>query len=560
MNKLKHTYNTLQLLRLGLLLCIAALLTNCANESVPQGGPQDADAPKTVKISPPQKSLHFRATKIKLTFDEFLREGGFAQTLISPPTEKRPEFHIEGRTLTVKFKSPLRDSTTYTINFADDIQDLNEGNKLSNFSYVFSTGDYIDSEQISGTVLIAKDNTPAKDVVVSLYSLDSSNAIRKSKPLYFAKTDAAGNFKIENIKKERYYIYALQDQNYNYIYDQPNELIGFSDSILDLTDSVKDQINLFVFEDNRRKLILNEAKALAPGYLRFDYSRPISSFKLDAAFSSPSDFAYFNSTNDTVNYWYSKYYTKFDSIYATADSSHQDTLRMQLKFIDKDSLFSNPRNFLTVVNQQLTFRKDSTNKLSPGFQELNKAVKINFSRPIIEINDSARIEILEDSVIYHVEPQVSIDEKTKMFVSIDFSKKEKTHYTITIPDSTFKDLFGTYNKILTYTFTTNTKDSYGNLRITLKTEHPENYYVVKLLNQAEETVKEFFFTGNGERKVSAEGILAGNYKFVVIEDLNKNGKWDSGDFDRKQQPEKIFTYKDTYQLKGGWDLDVEVKF
>ena len=147
-----------------------------------------------------------------------------------------------------------------------------------------------------------------------------------------------------------------------------------------------------------------------------------------------------------------------------------------------------------------------------------------------------------------------------MYVEANFEKKENTKYVVEIPDSALQDIFGTWNKKLTYQFTSNSKTSYGNLHITLKTEHPENYYTIHLLNSANEVVKEFFFTGNGERKVSADNILAGAYKFEVIDDTNKNGVWDTGDFKQKIQPEKIYTYKDIYQLKGGWDLDVEVKF
>lgn len=546
--------------RLLLLVLTCMILTNCANESVPQGGEVDKIPPKALKISPADKSLHFKSTKVKITFNEFIRESGFAQTLVSPPLDKKPDYHVEGRTVTIKFKSPLRDSTTYTVNFADDIQDLNEGNKLSNFTYVFSTGDYLDSAKISGSVLIAKDNSPAEEVVVALYATDSFTAIKRKKPLYFAKTDKAGQFQIQNLKKGSYYIFGLKDQNYNYLFDQPNELIGFSDSILNLTDSNHAPVQLRIFEDDNRKLILNEAKSIAPGQLQFNYSRPIKTFELKANLYSTTDFAYFNTTNDTVTYWYSNYYTKFDSLYTYADSSKADTLRMQLRFIEKDSLLVNQRNFLAVVNQLVKSKMDTAKVQNSGLQELNKAVKIVFTRPIIGISDSASIRIYQDSTLLDVNPSVTVDEKTKTFVLIDFPKKENTKYTLEIPDSMFRDLFGTYNKKLKYPFTTNGKDSYGNLRITLKTEHPEKYYVIKLQNANGEPVKEFFLTGNGERKVTAENILAGGYKFVVIEDDNHNGEWDSGNFKQKRQPEKIFTYKDVYQLKGGWDLDVEVKF
>ena len=547
-------------LRWAILLAATVIQFGCAQESVPQGGAQDKEAPKIKKITPADKSLHFNSDKIVIKFNEFIKATGFAQTLISPPLAKRPDFHAEGKTLTIKLKTPLRDSTTYTINFGDDIQDLNEGNKASNLTYVFSTGDYIDSQKVSGMVYLAKDNTPADGMVVSLYPKDSVDGILKSKPYYFTKTDKSGHFQINNIKADRYLIYALKDQNYNYLFDQPNELIAFSDSIVNLTDTVPKNITLYAFEDDRRKLALNETKSLAPGLLQFVYSKPIKSFKLDAALYSEGDFAYLNTTKDTVTYWYSKYYTKYDTLYLNANDRKFDTVRMELHFIEPDSLARSNRYSLDIINQPVKSKLDTLTKRNFNQQELNKSLKINFSRPVIKINETKQLNISEDSTSNIVTPKFVLDEKTRQSISVGFDKKENTHYTLEIPDSMFQGFFGTWNKKTYYRFTTNAKSNYGNLHITLKTEHPENYYVIRLLNSANETVKEFYLSGNGDKKVSADNILAGSYKFVVVEDSNKNGEWDSGEFKNKIQPEKTYTYKDIYQLKGGWDLDVEVKF
>lgn len=152
------------------------------------------------KISPADKTIHFNSDKIEIKFDEFLKQGSFAQTLVSPPLEKRPEFKVEGRTLTIKLKSALRDSTTYTINFGDDIQDLNEGNIAANFTYVFSTGSYIDSQKVSGMVIQAKDNTAADGIIVLLYPKDSVDGILKSKPFYFAKQIKPEPSKLKTLK------------------------------------------------------------------------------------------------------------------------------------------------------------------------------------------------------------------------------------------------------------------------------------------------------------------------------------------------------------------------
>lgn len=548
------------ILRWIICIVIALIQFGCANESVPQGGNQDKEQPKAKKIMPADKTLNFKSDKIQITFNEYLKATGFSQTLISPPMDKRPDFKVEGKTLTVKLKSALRDSTTYTINFADDIKDLNEGNTAENFTYVFSTGDYIDSQKVFGNIFLAKDNTPADAVVVSLYPLDSVDGILSAKPFYFAKTDKSGRFEINNVKAGKYHIYALKDQNYNYLYDQPNEQIAFSDSVIMLNDSVAKSITLYLFDENKRKLALDDVRSIAPGFLQIYYTNPINGFKLNGDLYSEGDFARFYDTNDTINYWYSKYYMKKGDLFFVANDSILDTARIELKFIEKDSLFSDSRNYLTIVNQANTSKEKTESKDVWTVQDLYKPLKINFTRPVIGINESKQLQIKRDSSEKSVATKFSLDEKTKQFISIDFEKTENASYALTIPDSMFQDILGTWNKRILYQFRTSGKDAYGNLRITLKTDHPENYYIVRLLNANNEVMKEFLFTGNGERKVSVENILAGSYKFLVIDDENRNGKWDTGDFKNKIQPEKMFIYKDTYQLKGGWDLEAEVKF
>ncbi len=549
-----------EMFRLLLLVFSAFILTRCAQESAPTGGKQDQEPPRAKKISPPDKSIHFRSSKIEITFNEFIKETGFSQTLISPVMDKRPDFKVSGKTLTIKLKSPLSDSTTYTINFADDIKDLNEGNTASNFTYVFSTGNFIDSQEVYGNVLLAKDNTPAENIVVALYPLDSTDGILNSKPVYFAKTDKSGEFEIKNVKTGGYNIYALKDQNYNYLYDQPNELIAFSDSLIDLNDSVFKKITLLLFDEKKGKLKVDEVRSISPGQLKISYTKPINSLKINGNLASDDDFYWFYDSKDSLTYWYSKYYIDRTSLFLAANDTLLDTVRMDLKYIANDSLLAMPQNFLGIVNQTNTSKERKENKEVFNIQELYKALKIEFTRPITGINETKSLHITEDTTGKVVDGRFYLDEKTKQFVFVEFDKRENTAYSVEIPDSMFQDLFKTWNKNLTYKFRTNSKDAYGNLHITLKTNQPENSYVVKLLNAGNEPVKEFFLSGDAEKKVSVENILSGSYKFLVIEDRNKNGKWDTGNFADKIQPEKMFLYKDTYQLKGGWDLDVEVKF
>lgn len=541
------------------MLCFAVTFSNCANEKAPEGGKKDTIPPKVKKMSPPNKSLHFTENKIEVTFDEFIKPTGFAQTLISPPLDKRPEFKINNKTLVIKFKSPLRDSTTYTINFADDIKDVNEGNILNNFTYVFSTGSYLDSQKVSGKVTMAKDNSAADGVIVSLYPPDSVNAIKRSKPFYFAKTDKSGNFKISNIKSAYYRVFALKDMSYDYLYNQPDELIAFSDTLLNLTDSVIRIVELHLFKENSSRLRYMGEKVIKPGFVQIYFSQPLNSLSLESNIETNKDFYYFNTTKDTVNYWYSAYSEKRAKLFLTANDTLKDTVRIELQNIDKDSILRNKKYQLTPDFQSNTSKYGASVKDIINAQELYKPLKISFNHPITGINPANTFRLYEDSVKKNLPVKFSIDSPGKQTLVFDFQKTEVTNYTLEVPDSAFQDIFGTWNAAFKYKFKTTSKDNYGNLNVIVKSEHPEKNFVVRVLDAGDNVIAEIRISSEGEKKLLVQNVPIGTYRVIAIDDANNNGVWDTGNFNNKTQPERIINFKDTYTLKGGWDLDIEVR-
>ena len=124
---------------------------------MPTGGPKDSIPPRLVSASPTLNSTNVKGNKITLTFNEYidLKE---AQTnvLISPLPKKQPSIDFKLKTVTVKLKDTLLPNTTYSINFGNAIVDNNEGNPLKDFTYVFSTGNQIDSFTLSGKVILAE--------------------------------------------------------------------------------------------------------------------------------------------------------------------------------------------------------------------------------------------------------------------------------------------------------------------------------------------------------------------------------------------------------------------
>ena len=145
---------------LCLWLCLL-LLAGCAKIVVPTGGPRDVTPPSVSKVEPESGTTNFKAKQIKITFDEFVElNNPLDNTLVSPPLNSSPEFIVSGKSLIMKIKDTLQSNRTYNIVFSDCIKDFTEGNKLSYFHYTFSTGDFVDSFYLRGTVTNALTRLP----------------------------------------------------------------------------------------------------------------------------------------------------------------------------------------------------------------------------------------------------------------------------------------------------------------------------------------------------------------------------------------------------------------
>ncbi|MCM1312462.1 MAG: Ig-like domain-containing protein [Bacteroides sp.] len=215
----------------------------CANIGTPDGGPYDETPPKIVRTSPKYASTNSRATKVVLEFDENVKlENAAEKVVISPPQKEQPEISASGKKITVTLLDTLRRNTTYTIDFADAIEDNNEGNPMGDYAFTFSTGEDIDTFQVSGHVLDASNLEPIKGMLVGLYSVDSltdttgttfPDSIFRTKPLErISRTDSRGHFVIKGIAPGQYRVFALNDQNQNFLFDQKSEMVAFTDRVI----------------------------------------------------------------------------------------------------------------------------------------------------------------------------------------------------------------------------------------------------------------------------------------------------------------------------------------
>ncbi len=220
------------------LLAALFFLSRCAQPVSPGGGPKDEQPPQIIRYEPDIYSTRFTGDRFKIDFDEFIQLDKLnQQLLISPPMDELPDFKAKGKSLLVKFNEELKENTTYTLFFGDAIVDITEKNPLKENSYVFSTGDKVDSMSMKGTVLQAIDLQAAEDVFVMLYKNNNDTLPIDSlpltvKPFYLSKTDKNGKFSFSGLADEEYLIFALRDLNSNHIFDQPTEEIAFLDTLV----------------------------------------------------------------------------------------------------------------------------------------------------------------------------------------------------------------------------------------------------------------------------------------------------------------------------------------
>jgi Bacterial Ig-like domain len=220
-----------------LLAIISALIisitgsTGCANIIPPQGGPKDSIPPKLEKAEPGDSSRNFKEMKITLVFDEFVDVQNVQANLIVSPTYKHfPSVDHKLNTVTVKLKDTLEPNTTYSLNFGESIKDINEGNILKEFTYIFSTGSYIDSLELHGKVMLAETGKTDTTLIVMLHTSSDDSVVRKENPRYIAKLDGQGNFIFKNLPPTTFYLYALKDEGGTRRYFSDKQLFAFAAS------------------------------------------------------------------------------------------------------------------------------------------------------------------------------------------------------------------------------------------------------------------------------------------------------------------------------------------
>ena len=516
------------------------ILFGCAKRGTPTGGPKDSIPPVLVNASPKLNSTNFDSEEIRLTFDEWIKLDKVQdQLIISPPLEKssyeiKPLSGVTKKVF-LKFLDSLAPETTYTINFGNSIKDNNENNPLTFFSYTFSTGETIDSLYVRGNTKDAFSQESDEFISLQLYRVDSlfkDSIIFQDKPTYISNTLDSTNYKFQNLKEGKYLLIALKDVDNNYFFDPYYDKIGFIDSLITLPrDSV---IDLKLFKEET-EIIWDKPHFINSEKIGFGYYGKLDLDKIKIESNIPDSVNYVfikEKETDTLNLWLSR--NSFDSLNFSLIET--DTIKLTTVKFDRkrDSLI------------------DSLN-LSPktvNVIHLKESFKISSNIPLNKIEDSL-ITIRDiDSLIIPFTTSINdrLDE-----IDIDFEVSPSDDYSIFIKPRAIKDIRGTENDTLQFNVVSQTLEDYGNVFLDVIANN-DSKYILHLLDSNSNIIREFKNV-NSLSTYIFDYIRPGKYTFRLIEDLNSNDLWDTGNYLKQVQPEPVYYFPSELDVRANWDLN-----
>lgn len=531
-------------------LAMAILLNACASQMAPTGGEKDITPPVPVRSNPDNLSLHFKSQKITITFNEFIQAGDFgSQVFFSPALKIKPQYRVHGKTLSITLNDTLKSHTTYTVNFGAAVKDITEGNIMINYQYVFSTGDYIDSMYIQGVIKGAEDGLPKENVLAMLYSDLTDSVIAKERPAYYAHTDKNGHFEISHLKEGAYKLIGLRDQDADLQYG-PADDIAFLDSAVEIRDSAG-FYSLLLFKPVAGQQKMLGAHASQPGKVSIAFARPVHQMQVTPLSGNAAEgLLQYNAARDTAIFFLNDLFS--DSMrLQMVDGDFSDTAEVRMKPVNEKEKVFLPKFTITSVLKS---------GRSSQQQEPDKPFLLQFSIPVTTVSPGKMLVLTNDTtkVSLPLEAKLIADTVTlRKRAAVSFPFSEKTNYTLMIPDSAFMDVYGRFNDSVSIAFVTFEKSATGNLLLKVTTDSARNYFY-ELSNSSKEVVaRGKLKPGLAELKFNA--MRPGQYSLKVIEDLNGNNRWDTGNYWKQLQPEKIYNYTDEITLRANWDLEVEMK-
>ena len=588
-------------------LFLLLFFSSCANRGIgPQGGPKDTIPPRMVKEQPLNQSVNFHGKKIEITFNEYLQLDNIQQNLlVSPPQQVSPIVKAVGKKVTVEMQEDLIDSTTYTLDFGNAICDYTEKNPLRGYVFAFSTGDRIDSMEVYGRVANAEDLNPVSGLMVGLQANLHDSAFSTLPFTRVARSDSLGEFGIQNLRNGVYRLYALQDQSRDFLY-QPGEGLAFSDSLVipeyeteivfdtiwkniaDTIDSLSSvrqidtiltiqntyvgpaDLMLWFFKEDKQRHYFQRVYRDEPHIIKLQFSAPQDSLPLlralppsamdstraDSLWTDPWAYTLLqaNPTRDTLVYWLT------DSI-----AIRQDSIFLEMTYLKSDSLYNLVPQTDTVLaiyraprmtqkakeaqekkarERKLDLKSNAKDKF-----EVYDTLCIVAAFPIDSIyTDSIRLYEKQDTLL--IDKPFTLRQKDVMSFQIIAPLQQGKQYELHLDSAAVHDIYGVASDKKKFTLKLKTAEDYSTLLIRLPNYDPR--IRLQLLSEKDQPVRELPAREEGTK---FEYLTPKTYYLRLYFDLNGDGRWTTGDWITKRQPEPVYYFPAKLTLRANWDFE-----
>ena len=516
---------------------------SCARQGSPSGGPKDVTPPKLLGSFPDTLAVNVdpNIQEIEIRFDEYIQLKEYNKNVVvSPPFERNPTvtpISMAEKSVRIKLRDALLPNTTYSFNFGDAIQDFNENNKLSNFTYVFSTGSFIDSLSVKGSVFPGTEFELPKKVLVGLYNVDENyndSVILKSKPYYISRVNEKGEYDLKFLKTGKYKLVAFEDTVENTKFDYGKERVAFNSKIIDLTSNKEVNLKLFDQKPNYR---VADSKQKGYGHIVIRTEGAAEKVTITPVNKELSTASYdIHPKQDSVNIWFNPAKEKFEN----KSERLKFTVQHGEKLDSVSVLYTAPTK-----DYKSEFKAINETKLAP-----TQDFKIAALAPIKSINKSL-INVFKDTV--QIPFDVVVDSIDKQIVRFKFDKNLGENFEVNAYPNAIIDHFDVPNDTLIYQMKTGKREDYGNLKVNIQNlqDSPIFLQLIKK-NQKFDVIEEKVGFG---REFFFPNINPGDYYLRLYVDENQNGVWDSGDILSGRQPEPVYIYPSKIVIRAMWDSD-----
>jgi hypothetical protein len=521
-----------------LYLILIISIFSCAKKGTITGGLKDTNAP-ILKISFPENgTTNFKGKEIKLTFNEFIKLKNLnKQLIISPPMQYEPSIlpTTPSKYITIKIKDTLKPNTTYSFNFGQSIADNNEGNPYNQFKYIFSTGSYIDSLALGGKIKDAYDKEVVPFVSIMLYEVNNTyndSIIYKENPRYVTNTlDSLKTFRLENLKAGKYALIALKDNNNNNKFNPKTDKIGFLKQYITIPNDTVFELELFkeVPSFKTYKPTQESSNRLVLGYdgkQDFTVSKP--KITLKNGNQTLSTIVTKLAKKDSLQIWFQP--IKTDSLNILIEKeSYTQKFNFKIKNLKKDTL-----SISAVQNNILNFRDRF------ALETTTPLVAFDFSK--ITLFDSKGQQV----------PFTTEYDAFNQRLYLDFKKEPSEKYNFNILPKALTDFYEKSNDSLKFNFNTKAETDYGNLIVTL--QNIKSYpIIVELTNAKGDIIASEYCEKNP--KVAFKFLEPAVFTIRAIYDLNKNRRYDSGNYLQKKYSEEVIYLSKDVDVRANWEWE-----